>query len=78
MFPALTYRSFAESAQATHADKGVHVCAFEINQLVFGGANIPDEFNKNPEAARAFEGRLKTAVAAALADKKGTCYTEVN
>ena len=71
-------KNFAESAQATYADKGVHVCALEINSLVFGGVNIPDEYNQDPEGAKAFEGRLKAAVVATLADKRSNaCYRKV-
>ena len=56
----------------------MHVCALEINSLVFGGANIPDEYNQDPEGAKAFEGRLKAAVVAALADKRSNaCYRKV-
>jgi len=70
-------KNFAESAQATHVEKGIHVCALEISGLVFGGDNVPGSFNSDPEGAKAFAGRLKAAVGAALVDKTGQCNVNV-
>jgi len=70
-------KNFAESTQATHVEKGIHVCALEISGLVFGGDNIPSSFNSDPDGAEAFAGRLKAAVSTALADKTGQCYVSV-
>ena len=70
-------KNFAESAQATHVEKGIHVCALEISGLVFGGDNVPGSFNSDPEGAKAFAGRLKAAVGAALVDTTGQCNVSV-
>lgn len=70
-------KNFAESAQATHVEKGVHVCALEISGLVFGGDNVPSSFNSDPDGAEAFASRLKAAVGAALKDMTGQCYVSV-
>jgi len=70
-------KNFAESAQATHVDKGIHVCALEISGLVFGGDNVPGSLNSDPAGAEAFAGRLKAAVGAALVDKTGQCNVSI-
>merc|ERR1712146_502702 len=70
-------KNFVEGASATYGEKGVHVCALEINSLVFGGDNIPDEYNQDPEKALAFSEVLKGAVKTALTDKTGEHYVVV-
>ena len=70
-------KNFVEGASATYGEKGVHVCALEINALVFGGDNIGDEYNQDPGKSAAFAEILKGAVKSALMDQTGNHYVIV-
>ena len=39
---------------------------------------IPDDMNSDPEAAKAFEGRMQAAIVETLNDATAVCYRTVN
>lgn len=71
-------KNFAQSTSATFSADGIHVCTMQINSMVFGGNMIPDELNSDAEGAKAFEGRLQTAIVDILNDTTAVCYRPVN